>query len=53
MHSSFNWCFDFFAGDRLLAEVKLHSACCFSNLFDLLNSDQYQLSRAAGVRISN
>ena len=53
MHSSFNWCFDFFAGDRLKAEVKLHSACYLSQSFDLLTSEQSQLSRAAGLTVVN
>ena len=53
MHSSFNWCIDFFAGDCLLAEVKLHSACYLSQSFDSLSSEQYQLSRAAGVKTTS
>ena len=53
MHSSINWCIDFFAGDCLKAELKSHTACYLSQSFDLLSSEQYQLSRAAGVKTTN
>ena len=53
MYSSFNWCFDFFLGDRLRAEVKLYSTYIFNNLSDLLPPEQYQLSRAAGVKTTS